>query len=532
MILLRHRIAALLLLALAAASPRPAPGADKPNIVLILADDMGFSDLSSYGSEIDTPNLDRLAANGLRYTQFYNVGRCAPTRASLLTGLYNHHAGVGHMVEDFGLPGYRGRLNPEAVTIGEALRPAGYRTIAVGKWHVGSPRGSWPLDRGFDRFYGSPQGDLHYFRMFGGRSLVLGDQVIEPGEDWFSTEAYTEQAIGFIREAQANSKPFFCYLAYYAPHYPLQARPQDIERHLGRYRQGWGPTGAARHRRQVERGVVESRWGSSPPDPRLVPDWATVDQEEMDRRMAVYAAQVEEMDRGVGRVVSLLEESGAIDNTLILFLSDNGGDSAGGPLGFRRSDRGDATAPIGSPDSYASFGAAWAHVANTPFRGYKGETYEGGVATPLIVHWPAGISERGGLRRQVGHVIDLLPTLLDAAGAAYPAERNGKPTLPLDGRSLVPTFQNRLMEREPLFWEHMGARAVRDGRWKLVSRPKGDWELYDLDSDRAESKDLAPERSELVRKLSSVYDAWAARTGVEPWQKVQPIFDKLREAQP
>lgn len=519
---IRHLLTAALWAGSCLAGP-----AQPPNIVLILADDMGFSDLGSYGSEIETPNLDRLAENGLRFTQFYNAGKCAPTRAALLTGLYNHRAGVGHMVADFGLPSYRGRLDPQAVTMAEALGLAGYSTIAVGKWHVGTLRGSWPLDRGFDRFYGSPPGDLHYFRMFEDRFLARGDRVIETGEGWFSTEAYTAETVRAIAKAAALEKPFFAYLAYFSPHYPLQARERDIVKYRGRYRDGWSPSGEARHRRQLELAIVDERWTPSDPGPQASPPWSEVpDPDEMDLRRAIYAAQVEEVDRGVGEVVAALERAGVLQETLLVFLSDNGADAAGGPFGFSRADRGDPTAPTGSPDSYASMGSAWAGVSNMPFRGYKGEAYEGGIATPLIVHWPEGVSAHGELRSQVGHVIDLLPTFLDVAGAEYPAKKpDGSATIPLQGRSLVPTFADKPIERDPLYWEHMGARAVRDGRWKLVSKRNGGWELFDLEADRTETHDLAAGRPDRVRRLEALYNAWARANGVRPWAEIKHLLE-------
>lgn len=489
----------------------------RPNIVVILADDMGFSDLGCYGGEINTPHLDRLAARGTRFTQFYNAARCCPTRAALLTGVYPHQCGVGFMSEDWHQPAYRGRLNGTCVTIAEALRPAGYRTLISGKWHVGGQRGYWPLDRGFDRFYGTPQGGGHYFRMLPDRQLVLDREVIAPTDGWFSTEAFTDQAIKFIRESADQKKPFFCYLAYFAPHYPLQARPDDIETYLGKYREGWSAAREARFRRQIETGIIPPATRLSSVD-RSIPDWESVkDQEEMDRRMAVYAAQISNMDRGVGRVVAALKEGGHLENTLLIFLSDNGATSAGGPLGFTRKDRGKAGAVTGTPDSYASFGMAWGNVSNTPFRGYKCEVHEGGIASPLIVHWPARLTGGGSFCRQVGHVMDLMPTCLDAAGATYPKERNGRPTIPLEGMSLLPALEGDTPKPRTFYWEHMGNRAVRSGAWKLVALEGRPWELYDLEKDPAETENLATKERERVAQMDRMYDKWANRCGVLPW---------------
>ena len=508
---------------LSASETVPIP--EKPNIVLIMADDMGFSDLGCYGGEIHTPHLDRLAAGGLRFTRFYNSARCCPTRAALLTGLYSHQCGVGHMSQDWNHPAYRGRLNERCVTIAEALRSAGYRTIIAGKWHVGEALGEWPLDRGFDRFYGTPQGGGHYFRMLPKRQLVLDADVIESGEGWFSTDAFADRAIEFIRESVGMKKPFFCYLAFFAPHYPLQARSEDIEPYLGGYRKGWAEARRARVRRQIEMGIVPPSTQLSPPQPSL-PEWDTVrKQEEMDRRMAVYAAQVSNMDRRIGRLVEALEEVGQLENTLILFLSDNGADAAGGPLGFTRKDRGNVHAVTGTPDSYASYGMAWANLSNTPFRNYKGEIHEGGIVSPLIVHWPARIERGGTLCRQVGHVIDLMPTCLDAAGATYPQEREGKPTVPLEGISLLSAFEGQAPRPRTLCWEHMGNRGVRQGSWKLVALSGSPWELYDLDADPTETEDLAAVAPDCAGQLAQLYDQWAKRCGVLPWEET-PLKDR------
>ena len=491
----------------------------RPNIVVILADDMGYSDLGCFGGEISTPNLDRLAEGGLRFTGFYNSARCCPSRAALLTGLYPHQSGMGHMDQDWGLPSYRGRLNDCCFTLGELLQQAGYRTILAGKWHVGDERGGWPLDRGFERFYGTPQGGGHYFRMLPDRQLVQGEEVVEPPADWYSTEAFTDQAVRYVREAAEEGKPFFCYLAYFAPHYPLHARPDEIAPYLGKYREGWEVARAGRFCRQVEMGIVPSGVQLSPPSAEI-PRWEGVrKQAEMDRRMAVYAAQVSNLDRGVGRLVAELERADVLENTLLMFLSDNGATMAGGPLGFTRTDRGKRGAETGTADSYASAGMGWANVSNTPFRDYKSRVYEGGIATPLIVHWPAKIRDRGAIRRQVGHVIDLVPTCLAAADVDYPTERDGKAILPLEGKSLLPAFEAATAEPRTLCWEHMGNRAVREGKWKLVALHGKPWELYDLDSDPTETNNLADGDPERARRMAAIYTEWAERCGVIPWDE-------------
>ncbi|RUL87815.1 arylsulfatase [Tautonia sociabilis] len=501
--------------------PADAPAPERPNIVIIMADDLGFSDLGCFGGEIETPNLDRLAANGLRLSQFYNTARCCPTRASLLTGLYSHRAGIGHMVGDYGLPSYQGYLNDRCVTIAEALRPAGYATLMAGKWHVGSDPGRWPLDRGFDRYFGTPTGGGVYFKetlqirkeVF----FVADDRRVAFPDDAYVTDLFTDHAIRFVRDASQGDRPFFLYLAHIAPHWPLQALPEDIEKYRGRYDDlGWDTVRSTRYRRQIELGLIDPAWPLSPRDPeavawRLLPDDRRA---ELAFRMAVYAAQVDRIDQSVGRLVSALEEAGELENTVILFLSDNGCSAEGGPGGFSRGEPG---APIGTGSSYASVGLEWANASDTPFRKFKMSVHEGGIASPFIVHWPAGLSREGEIEHQPGHVIDLLPTCLELAGASYPAERNGQPTLPLDGRSLVPAFAGEPIDRGPLFWEHQGNRAVRLGEWKLVAPHGKPWELYDLESDRTELVDLSDTMPEKVAELSALWQSWANRAGVAPW---------------
>ncbi|HEY8505844.1 MAG TPA: sulfatase-like hydrolase/transferase [Gemmataceae bacterium] len=510
------------LLALAGA----APAAQRPNIVIILADDMGFSDLGCYGGEIETPNLDRLAANGLRFTQFYNTARCCPTRAALLTGLYQHQAGVGHMVGDYGVPSYQGYLNDRCVTIAEALRPAGYATLMAGKWHVGSAPGRWPLDRGFDRYFGTPSGGGVYFK----GSLKLrpnvffleGDKRVEVPDDFYVTDAFTDHAIRFVGEAAGQRRPFFLYLAHIAPHWPLQAKPEDIAKYEGRYDEGWDQVRQERYERQLELGVIDRRWKLSPRDPRARA-WESLPQEkrrDLARRREIYAAQIDCIDQNVGRLVAKLKELGVFENTLILFLSDNGCSAEGGPGGFSKGREG---APIGTALSYASGGLEWANASDTPFRKYKMDVHEGGIATPLIAHWPAGIRRRGELEHQPGHVIDLLPTCLDAAGARFPPRRNGKDTLPPEGRSLLPAFAGNAIARDDaLYWEHQGNRAVRDGKWKLVAAHNGPWELYDLEADRTELTDLSAKFPDRTKGLAAKWEAWAERCGVKPWPVRRP----------
>jgi arylsulfatase A-like enzyme len=488
-------------------APRP------PNILLIMADDLGFSDVGSYGGEIPTPNLDRLAAEGVRFTQFYNASRCSPTRASLLTGRTSHAVGIGHLNG----PGiYPGDLDPETPTVAELLREAGYSTYMAGKWHVTpwpGPGHNHPTRRGFDRFYGILASIRSFYNP---PSLMRDDEELPPPEgDYHFTDAVTEAAVGFL-EDHDPSKPFFLYVAHAAPHWPLHAREEDIARHIDRYRAGWDAIRAERSRRLSEIGLL------APRDER-VPPWETAEPKEwLARRMAVYAAMVEQMDRGIGALLETLERRGMAESTLVVFLSDNGGCAEEiGPEGrashFPRRTRDGRPIRLGNgteidpgpEDTYASYGIEWANVSNTPFRLFKSFVHEGGIATPFIARWP-GVLEAGETRPQVGHVIDLLPTFLAAAGAAAPAE--------LEGRDL---FHGDPEEPRTLYWEHEGNRAVRRGDWKLVAVHGGPWELYDLRNDRTELDDLAAVHPDRVGELAALYDAWAERSGVRPWTEPQ-----------
>ncbi len=491
--------------------------ADKPNILIIMADDMGYSDIGCYGSEIKTPNLDALAKNGLRFTQFYNTGRCCPTRASLLTGLYSHQAGVGHMVGDYNLPGYRGRLNDQCATFAEVVRPAGYRTYQTGKWHVGEARPHWPVDRGFDRSYSLVSGGTNYFRLDPSRILAIDDQKIQPPEDWYVTDAVTDYSVRFLDDHAKDSKgkPFLMYVAYTAPHWPLHAHPDDIAKYRGKYTHGWGKVREARLARMIEMGIINKEWAMTPRAGN-VKAWEQVeDQDDKDLRMAVYAAQIDSMDQGIGRIIGKLREQGKLDNTLVLFLADNGGCA-------EIIDRGKKGVPAGGADSFLSYGVGWANASNTPFRLYKHWVHEGGIATPLIAYWPAKIQRKGELDHQPGHLIDIMATIVEMTGATYPKELNGKTILPREGTSLMPAFEGKSLERKaPIFWEHEGNQAVRDGQWKLVKQTGKAWELYDLSSDRTELHDLAAKETDRVKAMSAQWDAWAKRASVIEWSELQ-----------
>ncbi|HWX23130.1 MAG TPA: arylsulfatase [Candidatus Binatia bacterium] len=499
--------------------------APRPNIVVILVDDMGYSDIGCYGGEITTPNLDKLARGGVRFTQFHNTARCCPTRASLLTGLYPHQAGVGHMTEEHKnaegqtLPGYSGRLNDQSLTIAEALKPAGYFTAMTGKWHVGQNHGVTPWGRGFDRSLNSVAGGF-YFSDSPNAELFLNGQNLGRTnsplpQSWYSTDLWTEYGLKFVDEARAAGKPFFLYVAHNAPHFPLQAPPEDIARWRGKFKIGWDKLREARYHRQIELGLIDKSW---PLSPRLdvVPAWDTLTPEQQDRYdniMAIYAAVVEHMDKAVGALIDGLRQRGVLDNTLVLFLSDNGGNAESGVPGRL------VGAHPGDAHSDVYVGQCWATLNNTPFVRYKHYTDEGGIATPLIAHWPKGIPPKrnGKLEPQPGHVIDIMATCLDVGGAQYPRQFNGKPLTPLEGVSLRPAFSGKpLARKQPIFWEHEGNRAMLDGRWKLVALADQPWRLYDVIADRTEQRDLAGAQPDRARALAAKWDEYASRANVLP----------------
>ena len=497
----------------------------RPNIVLILVDDMGYSDIGCYGSEIQTPNLDKLAVNGLRFTQFYNTARCCPTRASLLTGLYPHQAHIGHMMEDKQLEGYQGELSKQAVTIAEVLQASGYGTYMVGKWHVTSkvppgPTDNWPVNRGFDRYYGIIGGASNYFTP---ATLVrdlkplnkVQDDTEYKAEHYYTTDAFADNAVRFIGEhcEKTPDKPFFVYTAFNAPHWPLHAPADVIAKYRGKYKVGWEAIREARYKKQLDMGLIDKSWKLSGQDSIKWDSLDAAKQDEMDFRMAIYAAQVDRMDQNVGKIVEELKKRNRLDNTLLLFLSDNGGCAEGGMLGGQPADM------LGTDKGYMlSYGQAWANVSNTPFRTYKHWVHEGGISTPLIAHWPARITRKGVFEKQPGHLIDLMATCVDVAGAAYPKEYHGQKILPMEGRSLVPAFTNQPIQRDAIFWEHEGNRALRVGDWKLVAKgPQGAWELYDMSKDRTELHDLAETQPDRVKQMVTTWEAWAKRTMAVPW---------------
>ena len=543
----------------------------RPNIVVILSDDMGWSDIGCMGSEIATPNLDRLAADGLRFTQFYNTGRCCPTRASLLTGLYPHQAGVGHMTgRDRGLPGYAGELNRECVTIAEVLHGAGYRTYACGKWHVslntgpGGARHDWPLQRGFDRYYGTLTGAGNYFdpsTLCRDNTPIscFDDDAYRP-EHYYYTDAISDNAVAFLREhaERTPERPFFAYVAFTAAHWPMQAPDDEIAKHRGRYADGYEMARTRRVTRLRKLGLIDRDWDAVP----TVGAWEQVEDRAWEERcMEVYAAMVSRMDAGVGRIVAELERQGRLDDTLILFMQDNGGcaETIGRsdekswhltdlkPMAASDLQR-RATPPMqtrdghpvlggrdvmpGAGDTYIAYGQAWANVSNTPFREYKHWVHEGGIATPLIVHWPAAISaeRRGTLAHDPAHLIDVMATCVDVSHAVYPRTVNDIAIQPPEGVSLARVLRGEELQRAgSLFWEHEGNRAVRAGRWKLVAKgPRGRWELYDMEHDRTELHDLAAAEPERAADLAARWELWAERARVKPWPWTRKVSTARR----
>ena len=540
------------------ASQRSAGKGKQPNIILMMADDMGFSDIGCYGGEIKTPNLNELAEGGVRFTQFYNTARCCPTRASLMTGLYQHQAGVGHMMGDYGHDSYRGDLNKRCVTIAEVMKTAGYRTYMSGKWHVTKhtkpegPTHNWPCQRGFDRFFGTIHGAGSFYDP---NSLTRDNTQIVPGKDFYYTDAINDNAAKFIsdHDKEHSEKPFFMYVAHTAPHWPMHAKPGDIAKYKGRYARGWDALRAERHKRMIEMGIVESKWKITPRDAGVPPWTEAKDKKWFERRMEVYAAMVDCLDQGVGRIVAELKRTGKLDNTLFFFLADNGGCAE--EYGSRGAVKPDPSKPVvlkpmgkdelqtrmqpavtrdgrpvrtgygvmpGPADTYIAYGKGWANSSNTPFRLYKHWVHEGGISTPLIAHWPARIKAQGKLRPQPGHLIDIMATCVDVAGAKYPTEYKANKITPMEGRSLVPAFDNKPIDREAIYWEHEGNRAVRKGKWKLVSRHPGGWELYDLKADRTELNNLAEKNPQKVAELKAMWESWAKKVGVQPWPVKRP----------
>lgn len=526
----------------------------RPNIIIILADDLGFSDIGCYGSEIHTPNLDYLAANGLRFSHFYNISRCCPSRASLLTGLYNHDAGIGEMTNDKKEPGYRGHISENAVTIAEVLKAAGYHTAMSGKWHVAntveqatkqaqldwlnhktshplfSPIEQYPTNRGFERFFGTLWGVVDYFDPF---SLVSNTTPIEKvPANYYHTDAINDTAAAYIRDFSKGSKPFFLYVAQNAPHWPIQALPADIAKYKDTYKAGWDAIREARYQRMIKLGIISSKTALSPRFQNEL-KWENNPDKDWDAHaMAVHAAMIDRMDQGIGRIIKALKETGQLENTLIFFLSDNGASpevcANFGP-GFDRPGETRTGQKItyavkkdvmpGPQTTYSSIGPRWANVANTPFQFAKADSYEGGVHTPMIAFWPAGITaKKGSIASQIGHVMDFMTTAVELANARYPASYKGHKIMPMQGISLVPALKNNVVAgHEVLFNEHLNSRYARIDGWKLVSHSKDTtWHLYHISDDPTELNDVSAKYPEKVKELQQRWRQWATTHQVLP----------------
>jgi len=550
----------------------------RPNIILIMSDDMGYSDIGCYGGEIRTPNLDNLATNGLRYTQFYNTARSCPTRASLLTGLHPHQAGIGHMMENRGNPSYQGDLNTRCVTIAQVLKSAGYSTYMAGKWHVtplrpsreNPDRKNWPLQRGFDRFFGTIHGAGSFYDP---NTLTSGNKFITPGEKFYYTDAISDTVVKYISEHDGKN-PYFIYVAYTAAHWPLHALKKDVAKYKGIYDKGWDEVRRERYNRMISMGLIKPDWPLSPANPDT--PWEKEEMKEWNAAcMEVYAAMIDNMDQGIGRIISKLKEKGEFSNTVILFLQDNG--ACAENYGLSRPPENiikvdpDTLKPMksdqmqylmeplqtrdgrpvrvgrgvfpGDADTYISYDDSWANASNTPFRMFKHWINEGGISTPLIVSWPDGIKAKGEFRNQPGQLVDIMATLTDLAEAAYPEELNGNKIIPMQGMSLVSSFQNDTIVDRTLFWEHEGNRGIRKGKWKLVSEawsapvaldslevlPLSLWELYDMEKDRSEMINVADQYTGKVKEMADEWFEWARKSNVvpKPPQKLR-ISNKVR----
>lgn len=545
-------------------------GNKTPNIILIMSDDMGYSDIHCFGGVIRTPNLDKLAANGIRYTQFYNTARSCPTRASLMTGLHPHQAGIGHMVDNPQEPeGYRGELNENCVTIAEVLKTAGYKNYCVGKWHLtgkakkGQDNSGYPLQRGFDEYYGIIGGAANFFDP---HTLCRDNAFISPENDpeyrpekFYLTDAIGDNSVKYIKNHKEN-KPFFMYVAFTAAHWPMQAPEKDVEPYYGKFDAGWDALRKGKYDAMVKSGLIKKEWKLSF-DGSVTP-WEKEDHKEFEKRcMEVYAGMITNMDRNIGKIIQALQETGQLENTLIFFLQDNGGcaENLGRENGkvqkkipenkklipmapdelqtfmipWRTRDgrpvfTGKDVMP-GGPDTYASYGKGWAYCSNTPFREYKHWVHEGGIATPLIVHWPAGIKKTSEARNVPGQLMDIMATCVDLANAKYPVERNGKLIIPMQGKSLASSFRKDVKSDRYLFWEHESNKAIRKGKWKLVYKSTGkekdrnlptpydSWELYDMEKDRTETNNMASVNPGMVKELADAWERIAWEVKVKPY---------------
>lgn len=501
----------------------------KPNMILVLVDDLGFSDIGPYGGlELEMPNIDRLAAEGLRLKEFYNNAICAPTRASLLTGQYQHKAGVGFFNVNLGLPAYQGFLNRESLTLAEVLKSGGYSTILSGKWHVGDDRDQWPAQRGFDRSFGFIGGASNYYEINDPDSptvkLVKNNEPYYLEKGRYLTDAITDNALEFLDEQDKENKPFFLYLAFNAPHWPLQALPEDIAKYKGKYSQGWDSLRVQRYQQAVAKGVVDEGHELAQRDDKVqLWDKLTYDEQQYwQLRQEVFAAMIDHVDQSIGRLLDKLKALKKDENTLIIFMSDNGA-QGGDNLRLYTSRN---TGPVGTAGSYEIQNSNWSQTGNSPLRNYKGTPYEGGISAPFIAWLPKQIAS-GRIAKGTSHLIDIAPTFYELAGVKYPAQYGKIETNALPGKSLVPILfdsADTVARGEPLFWERAGNKAVRAGKWKLVHiASEGDrFELYDIEKDRGENHDLAARYPDIVERLKRSYNEWAERNDVIEYSKLRP----------
>ncbi len=518
------------------------------NVVIFLADDLGYSDIGGYGGEIRTPNLDRLANHGVKLSNFHNTPRCSPSRASLLTGIHPHQTGIGILTgNNEAEGGYAGNLNNRCATIAEVLKENGYITAITGKWHLtnspNKPNGAWPTERGFDKFFGTLDGCATYFRPGTlTRGLENIEHEAESNPDFFYTDAIADEAVKFLAEKPAE-KPYFLYVPFTAPHVPLHAREETVKSYAGTYDAGWDVIRAMRLERQKALGIIPQETELSPRDSRVLA-WEDEPEKQWQlRRMEVYAAMVTEMDTAIGKILKQIEDNNEWENTIIIFLSDNGACAETLPLDdiaeFRRDKNSmdtrtrdgrkvvlgnDPDVMPGGEDTFASYGMAWANVSNTPFRLYKRYTHEGGVMSPFIIHWPAGALANGKVNTSTFQLVNVAPTLYEALGVTYPAKLNGHSLEPLAGGSMLPALIAEESASSQLWWEHLGNAAIIRGKWKLVRQYDWDWELYDLSTDRNELKDLSKANPGLVAELTAEWEKLADQYGVIPFRKTLEIY--------
>ncbi len=547
-------------------SANAAAPAERPNVVIIFADDLGYSDIGCFGGEIETPNLDRLAGNGIRFNQFYNTSRCCPARASLLTGLYSHQAGIGLMVYNNYGDGYRGSINDKCVTFGEVLSSAGYQTMMVGKWHAGHIPAARPEVRGFERFTGIYPHIDSYWKVlrncdiYRDQKLLIpaGENPVDPyapEQEFYTTDFFTNAAIDYIDQATAQKdKPFLLHLCYNAPHFPLEAPDELIEKYRGKYLKGWDELRKEKLDRMKNMGLVTSKQllpeeyncvAQRIPgvpfkikvDIDLLPEWNTLsrqDREELDFRRAIYAAQVDRLDQNVGRIVEKLENTGQLDNTLIMFFSDNGcsGETDLFGMNWHQYKRANYKQWRKASGWSVSQGQCWATYSNTPFKKYKQFVHEGGISSPFIAHWPKGIAQKGQIvSDQIFHLVDIMPTLCDLAQVEYPETYKGRNIIPSPGMSMLPYWKDNVNQplKRTLYFQHLNHSAVRQGDWKLVTlndRDDSQWELYDMSQDRSETNNQIQARPDIAKQLKEKWRKWAKTSNVLPFPEDRQLIGK------